>query len=301
MECFRGAATSVLSCCSAYVPEPRGILHEVSALVKEVWLLCVLVGIARGSTVLRLAIAGGCALLSIVALEGRLWRPQLFRLGLVSALVFAGAVLLCYGVPPVTEVRHMPGALQGLGSLPPPEGAYRYVLFNPFIVTVTTRSLRLAAATASLSFVALQSASLVLTTTPAEELALAVSTILMPLQFIGIPAKEIGLTLLLSLRFMALVFDEVRNLCLGLAARNIQWRSLGPAAGLQISAQMFTRLFGNLMQRSESIATSMQARGFVGPDGHEVHLARVQKPNIAADVAALALLAGSTYAAQLLT
>lgn len=50
----------------------------------------------------------------------------------------------------------MPGALQGLGPLPPPEGAYRYVLFNPFIVTVTTRSLRLAAATASLSFVALQ-------------------------------------------------------------------------------------------------------------------------------------------------
>ena len=110
-----------------------------------------------------------------------------------------------------------------------------------------------------------------------------------------------GLTLLLSLRFMALVFDEVRNLCLGLAARNIQWKSLGPAAGLQVSAQMFTRLFGNLMQRSDSIATSMQARGFVGPKGHEVHLARVQKPNIAADVAALALLAGSTYAAQLLT
>ena len=50
----------------------------------------------------------------------------------------------------------MPGALQGLGPLPAPEGAYRYVLFNPFIVTVTTRSIRLAAATASLSFVALQ-------------------------------------------------------------------------------------------------------------------------------------------------
>ena len=50
----------------------------------------------------------------------------------------------------------MPVALQGLGPLPAPEGAYRYVLFNPFIVTVTTRSIRLAAATASLSFVALQ-------------------------------------------------------------------------------------------------------------------------------------------------
>ena len=58
------------------------------------WLLCVLVGIARGSTALRLAIAASCALVSIVALEGRLWRPQLFRLGLVSALVFVFTALL---------------------------------------------------------------------------------------------------------------------------------------------------------------------------------------------------------------
>ena len=58
-----------------------------------------LVGIARGSTALRLAIAGGCALLSIIALEGRLWRPQLFRLGLVSALVFVFTALLAGKLP----------------------------------------------------------------------------------------------------------------------------------------------------------------------------------------------------------
>ena len=68
------------------------------------WLLCVLVGIARGSTALRLAIAGGCALLSIVALEGRLWRPQLFRLGLVSALVFVFTALLAGKLPCPAQV-----------------------------------------------------------------------------------------------------------------------------------------------------------------------------------------------------
>ena len=34
-----------------------------------------------------------------------------------------------------------------------------------------------------------------------------------------------GLTLLLSLRFMSLVFEEARNIALGLAARNIDWKA----------------------------------------------------------------------------
>ena len=81
---------------------PRKILLQEfpsRELFLQVWLLCVLVGIARGSTALRLAIAGGCAVLSILALEGRLWRPQLFRLGLVSALVFVFTALLAGKAP----------------------------------------------------------------------------------------------------------------------------------------------------------------------------------------------------------
>ena len=38
-----------------------------------------------------------------------------------------------------------------------------------------------------------------------------------------------GLTLLLSLRFMSLVFEEARNIALGLAARNIDWKAQVPA------------------------------------------------------------------------
>ena len=61
-------------------------------------------------------------------------------------------------------------------------------------------------------------------------------TWLTPLRLVGAPVEELSLTLLLSLRFLAVVFEEVRNLALGLAARNIQWRALGSGAGLQVSA-----------------------------------------------------------------
>lgn len=56
-----------------------------------------------------------------------------------------------------------------------------------------------------------QSASLCLTTTTPEQLASALRWFMLPLTFIGVPVSEIILTLLLSLRFINLVFDEVRQ------------------------------------------------------------------------------------------
>ena len=80
----------------------------------------------------------------------------------------------------------------------------------------------------------LQSASLCLTTTPAEEMALGLKFWLAPLRVVGGPVDEICMTLLLSLRFMSVVFDELRNLSLGLAARSVPWKQLPPGAGLQV-------------------------------------------------------------------
>ncbi len=80
----------------------------------------------------------------------------------------------------------------------------------------------------------LQSASLCLTTTPAEEMALGLKFWLAPFRLVRAPVDEICMTLLLSLRFMSVVFDELRNLSLGLAARSVPWKQLPPGAGLQV-------------------------------------------------------------------
>ena len=55
----------------------------------------------------------------------------------------------------------------------------------------------------------LQSASLCLTTTTPEQLAAALRWYMGPLAHVGAPVEELILTLLLSLRFIGLVFDEV--------------------------------------------------------------------------------------------
>ena len=56
-----------------------------------------------------------------------------------------------------------------------------------------------------------QSASLCLTTTTPEQLAFALRWFMLPLRHIGVSVSEIVLNLLLSLRFISLVFDEVRE------------------------------------------------------------------------------------------
>ncbi len=85
---------------------------------------------------------------------------------------------------------------------------------------------------------------------------------------------------------MSLVFEEVRNLSLGLAARGINWGGLGPAGGIQVLIRLIGRLFANLMQRSDSIAQAMCARGFVGAQDHKLYLTRTQPSSILANVVA---------------
>lgn len=84
-------------------------------------------------------------------------------------------------------------------------------------------------------------------------MALGLNFWLAPLRLIRAPVDEICMTLLLSLRFMSVVFDELRNLSLGLAARSVPWKQLPPGAGLQVGC------FGLHLTRSDSYAL-----GYVG-------------------------------------
>lgn len=65
---------------------------------------------------------------------------------------------------------------------------------------------------------------------------------------------------------------------------------------VQVLLRLGGRLFSNLMQRSENIALAMQARDFVGPERHHVHLSAKEQvplvPNVLAVLLLSALLVG---------
>ena len=57
-----------------------------------------------GAPLPGLHIVPGCAVLTMLALPPRLWRAQLARLGLLTAVMFALTAIGADGVPPVTQV-----------------------------------------------------------------------------------------------------------------------------------------------------------------------------------------------------
>lgn len=285
------------SLCSSYVPYPVTFLHRVDAMIKQLWLVALYVVIARSAPPVRVGIAAGMALVTIINMPARLWKSQLSRLGILCAVIFVFTAIGSDGIPPVLQPRAPPAGLEGLPACPPPDQPYNYVLLHLWFITITKRSVNLAITAATLTFSALQGASLCLVTTPGEEMALALRRWLSPLRPLGVPTQEIALTLLLSLRFMSLVFEEIRNMCLGLAARGVEWKTQGTRGSLDIFGKLLVHLFASLFDKSEKIAQAMVVRGFAGPESHNLYMMKVNDVSVVANVVALLALGGLGAAA----
>jgi energy-coupling factor transport system permease protein len=249
---------------------------------------------------MRLCLAAVVALLTIAAMPKRLWKPQLLRVGGLCALIFLFTAFGSVDMTPVLSDRSLPPSVGDVvipSSVPDlGQPSYRYVVLRLGPFSVTKRSLGLASTIAGLTFAALQGASLALVTTPPERMALALGHALKPLGVLGVPVRELVLTVLLSLRFMAMAFDEARNLCLGIASRGIDWSLLGARGTIALALNTCGRLFGNLLARCENIAGAMTARGFRGPTPEALATIEAvsggQPTSVLADAAAVLSLLG---------
>jgi energy-coupling factor transporter transmembrane protein EcfT len=200
-------------------------------------------------------------------------------------------MLTADGVPPVLQSHAASNVLQGLPDVAPSQ-PYTFVVASFLGCTITRRSINLAVTSACLIFTALQSASLCLVTTPAEAMASALAWFLQPLRLLGINTKEVHLTLLLSLRFMGIMFEEVRNLVLGVAARGIDWKKAGFMGSADVVLTLCGRLFGNLFAHADNISQSMVMRGFTTPEAHAFHMQQLRPSNPVYNAVALLGLAG---------
>jgi energy-coupling factor transporter transmembrane protein EcfT len=76
------------------------------------------------------------------------------------------------------------------------------------------------------------SANLLLLSTSPEQLVWAISWLLAPLARLGLPVERLGFTLLLALRFLPLVQEELQNLLRSIATRAVNFKRLGWKGGL---------------------------------------------------------------------
>jgi energy-coupling factor transport system permease protein len=205
----------------------------------------------------------------------RLWRrslPGLMALALAVGLL--GALLPASFAPPgslqrpPTELRLSPGPA---GSPAPSRAGLPWEVVNwgplklgstslgPLVITRKSATLGINSGT--LLFTVIHSANLLLLTTPPEEVAWALGWFLQPLSRLGLPMERLGFTLLLSLRFLPLVQEELQNLLRALATRAINLRSLGWQGGLGVVLAVGERLLANVLLRAEQGADALMARG----------------------------------------
>jgi energy-coupling factor transporter transmembrane protein EcfT len=181
---------------------------------------------ARSNIYLRFGLVAYLTLLSMWVLPNHIWKDQLGRVALLSGIIFIMLGFGSDGAPSLVQTRTPPPSVIGLPNIPTSTNGYSYTIMKLGPLQFTRKGLSVASTSACLSFAIFQSASLCLTTTTPEQLASALWWFMIPLKHIGVPVPEIILTLLLSLRFINLVFDEVRNSALAIVARRINWEKL---------------------------------------------------------------------------
>jgi len=247
-----------------YVPEPVSALHRVDARVKQVLTVACLVVAARGTIGVRLALCLGIGVASLTCLPKSYSVDQL--LGVLKICLVVGIfTLLAADAVTVSIQDRIPADPALLGSaLFEDATSYKYTLLNFGLIKVTRRSVNLAAAACALQFATIQSTVICLTTTSPEALTKAYTgSFLRPLKWARlVNLSEVGLSVLLSFRFLGLIFEELQNVAKGMLARNIQWRDLQLVARIDIGTTLVSKAVTNLLSISDQIARSMVVRGY---------------------------------------
>nr|GEX38431.1 protein ABCI12, chloroplastic [Tanacetum cinerariifolium]GEX38436.1 protein ABCI12, chloroplastic [Tanacetum cinerariifolium] len=273
-----------------FIAKPETFLHQVDPRIKLAWLLVLVVLPARSHIYMRFGLITFLGLLSVWILPRQVWTDQLGRAALLSGILFLMLGLGADTLPMVVQSRTPPPSLMGLPSIPPSYDGYSYLLFKLGPLQLTRKGLSVASTSACLTFTVFQSASLCLTTTTPEQLAFGLEWFMKPLKYIGVPVDEVILTLLLSLRFINLVFDEVRIVALGIVSRRINWQQLATMETVEVFFTYIRRIFKNIFNHAEQITQAMTVRGFRGDcSSHKIYFSSASSAPIANIVSVMTL------------
>jgi len=271
----------------SFVSSPTSPLHRMDARVKQAWLGALLVLPASGNVEDKLATCACLTLVTMVALPRRVWRPQLQSLMTVCGIFFIAVALGADSVAPVVSAREPPASLEGLEGFPELVSSYKYVLFHLGPLQLTKKGVNLAITSSAMTFTVLQSAHLALCVTTPEALAAGLRWYLAPLRALRVPVEEIIFSLLLSLRFTSIVFEEVRNLSLGLAARDVDWRALGWRGSVDVFGRLLSRLLDSLFANSAAISDAVTSRGYTDAASHRFVLSGRKGPGLVENAVAV--------------
>jgi energy-coupling factor transport system permease protein len=130
------------------------------------------------------------------------------------------------------------------------------------VVRVTSQGLVLAAfITCRLVLLTLASVLLTASTSPIE-LTDAISDLLKPFRYIGLPSAEIALVMSIAMRFVPTILEETERIIRAQVSRGARIGEGGLVARMRSFIPILVPLFVSSFRRADDLAIAMEARGF---------------------------------------
>ena len=240
-----------------YVTGSKGWLRNLDPRMKIAWVLMFLLTPILAGPYWRLCLVSVLLLITFLSsLSLRIWGRSLFLLLTLSFFVGLLSTFLPTGETAMAISIRSPSELPNLSVSSP---SWEIVSFGP--VSIDRRSAELGIKTSSLIFTVIQSVNLMLLSTPPEDLIWALRWFLGPLSLLGLPIDRISFQLLLSLRFLPLVQEELQNLLRSIASRSVDFKKIGFKASIGLFLSVGERLVANILLRAEQGADALISRG----------------------------------------
>ena len=192
------------------------------------------------------------------------WRSLLFLLGL-SLLIGILSLIASSDIQSLDSSLRDPNELnlilesqENWNILEIPSKKVGFITFGPF--NLSRKAFELGIKTSTLIFTVIHSVNLMLLTTLQEDIVWALSWYMKPLRKVGLPIDKWLFQLLLALRFIPLVQEELQNIIKSVSVRSINLRSLGFKKSINVLLTMVERLFLNIFLRIDQGADSLLSK-----------------------------------------
>ena len=259
-----------------YVSGKSSWLRALDPRIKLSWILLFLLTPILANSIWRISTAFVLLLITFFSLlPPRIWWRSLLFLLAFSLIIGSLSIVLPASESSFELPLRSPDEIPGAIVLSRSWEIFKLGPFNlggislgPLIVD--RRSAELGIKTSTLIFTVIHSVNLMLITTPPEDLVWAIRWFLAPLTLLGIPLEKLSFQLLLALRFLPLVQEELQNLFRSIGVRAIDFRKLGLKNFLGLFVSLGERLLSNILLRAEQGADSLMSREGLWLSSHQL-------------------------------
>ncbi len=128
-------------------------------------------------------------------------------------------------------------------------------------INISRRAFELGIKTSTLIFTVIHSVNLILLTTLKEDIVWSFSWFMHPLRRFNIPVDRWLFQLLLAMRFIPLVQEELQNILKSVSVRSINYRYLGFKSSVKVLLSLIERMFLNILLRIDQGSDSILSKG----------------------------------------